>query len=335
MNSKRILGLCLALFVSAPAFAFKPFVIKDIRVEGLQRTEAGTVFSYLPVKVGDVFDDSQASNAIRDLFNTGFFRDVRIETDQDVLVIVVDERPAIAKIDFVGVKEFEVDVLRKSLRDVDLAESRTFDRAILDRAELEIKRQYLARGKYGATVTTTVTPLERNRVSIAFNVDEGDVARIKKIRVVGSSAFKESKLVDLFDLTTSGWFTWYTKRDQYSRQKLAADLERLRSHYLDRGYLDFNIESTQVSITPDKKDIYITISITEGERYTVTAVRYAGNNLILPEAEYLKLTTIHPGEIFSRERLTETTKAISDRLGNEGYAFANINAAPEIDAQKR
>ena len=333
MTYKRLAGLIAALFVSLPVLAFQPFVVKDIRVEGLQRTEAGTVFNYLPVKVGDMFDEARASEAIRALFNTGFFRDVRIETDRDVLVVIVDERPAIAKIDFVGVKDLDVDALRKGLREVDLAESRTFDRALVDRAEQEIKRQYLARGKYGATITTTVTPLERNRVGITFNVDEGDVARIQQIKIIGAKTFKEGALLDLFELSTPGWFTWYTKRDRYSRQKLAADLERLRSHYLDRGYLDFNIESTQVSITPDKKSIYITISLSEGERYTVTGVHYAGN-LTLPEEEYLKLTTIRPGEIFSRERLTETTKAIADRLGNEGYAFANVNAAPEVNEQK-
>ena len=333
MIHKRLAGLIVALFISLPALAFQPFVVKDIRVEGLQRTEAGTVFNYLPVKVGDVFDETQASTAIRALFDTGFFRDVRIEVEHDVLVVVVDERPAIARIDFVGVKDLDVEALRKGLRDVDLAESRTFDRALLDRAEQEIKRQYLARGKFAATVTTTVTPLERNRVGITFNVDEGDVARIRQIKILGSKAFKEGALLDLFELSTPGWFTWYTKRDRYSRQKLAADLERLRSHYLDRGYLDFDIEATQVSITPDKRDIFITINLREGERYTVTSVRYAGN-LVLPEEEYLKLTTIRPGQIFSRERLTETTKAISDRLGNEGYAFANVNAAPEVNEQK-
>ncbi|MDR2925420.1 MAG: outer membrane protein assembly factor BamA [Azoarcus sp.] len=333
MIYKRLVGLIAALLVSMPALAFQPFVVKDIRVEGLQRTEAGTVFNYLPVKVGDMFDEAQAAEAIRALFDTGFFRDVRIETENDVLVVVVDERPSIARIDFVGVKDIDVEALRKGLKDVDLAESRTFDRALLDRAELEIKRQYLARGKFGATITTTVTPLERNRVGIAFNVDEGDVARIRQIKIVGAKDFKEGKLLDLFELSTPGWFTWYTKRDQYSRQKLAADLERLRSHYLDRGYLNFNIESTQVSVTPDKKSIYITVSLLEGERYTVTDVRYAGN-LILPEEEYLKLTTIRPGETFSRERLTQTTKAITDRLGNEGYAFANVNAAPEMNEQK-
>jgi outer membrane protein insertion porin family len=333
MNRTRLAGLIVALFVSVPALAFEPFVVKDIRVEGLQRTEAGTVFNYLPVRVGDTFTETQASEAIKALFATGFFRDVRIETDDGVLVVVIDERPAIAQIDFVGTKEFDKDALKKGLREIGLAESRIFDRALLDRAEQELKRQYLSRGKYAATITTTVTPLERNRVGITFNVEEGDVAKIAKIRIIGNKAFDADTLTDIFQLSTPGWLTWYTKNDQYSRQKLSADLEQLRSFYLDRGYLDFDIDATQVAITPDKKDIYITINITEGERYTVTGVRYSGD-LVLPEEEYLKLTTIHPGEIFSRERLTETTKAISDRLGNEGYAFANVNAAPEIDSLK-
>ncbi|WP_332675334.1 outer membrane protein assembly factor BamA [Aromatoleum sp.] len=334
MKHKLLPGLLLALFAAAPVFAFEPFVVKDIRVEGIQRTEAGTVFNYLPVRVGETFTEAQAADAIRGLFATGFFRDVRIETEGDVLVVVVQERPAIAQIDFVGVKEFDQEALKKGLREVGLAESRIFDRALLERAEQELKRQYLSRGKYAAVIETTVTPLERNRVGINFKVDEGDVAKIRQINIIGNKTFKESELLDLFQLTTPGWLTWYTKNDQYSRQKLSADLENLRSFYLNRGYLDFNIDSTQVSITPDKKDIYISLSITEGERYTVSAVRFAGD-LVLPEEEYRKLAAIKPGEIFSREKLTETTKAVSDRLGNEGYAFANVNAAPELDKEKR
>ncbi|BAL24692.1 outer membrane protein assembly factor BamA [Azoarcus sp. KH32C] len=334
MKQKLLSGLVMALFAAAPAFAFEPFKVKDIRVEGLQRTEAGTVFNYLPIRVGETFTETQAADAIRGLFATGFFKDVRIEVENDVLVVIVDERPAIAQIDFVGVKEFDKDALKKGLKEVGLAESRIFDRALLDRAEQELKRQYLSRGKYAAVIETTVTPLERNRVGINFKVDEGEVAKIRQISIVGNKTFKEKELLDLFQLTTPGWLTWYTKNDQYSRQKLSADLENLRSYYLNRGYLDFNIDSTQVSITPDKKDIYITLSITEGERYTVSAVRFAGD-LVLPEEEYRKLVTIRPGEIFSRERLTETTKAVADRLGNEGYAFANVNASPEVDKDKR
>ncbi|MSQ69715.1 MAG: outer membrane protein assembly factor BamA [Betaproteobacteria bacterium] len=323
----------LILFARSAA-AFDPFVVRDIRVEGIQRIEAGTVFSYLPVKVGETMSDEKASAAIRALFGTGFFRDVRIEVERDVLIVVVEERPAIASIDFVGMKEFEKDPVKKALRETGLQEGRIFDRALLDRGEQEIKRQYLSRGKYGVQITTTVTPLERNRVAINFNVEEGEVARIKSINVVGNQAFREKDLLDLFVLRTPGWLTWYTKNDQYSRQKLQGDIESLRSYYQNRGYLDFSIESTQVSITPDRQDIYITINISEGEKYTVTDVKLDGE-LIVPEEELRRLVTLKPGEVFSREKLTESTKKITDRLGNDGYAFANANAVPELDKDKR
>lgn len=333
MKLKFLTGLVTALFVVVPSHAFEPFVVKDIRVEGIQRTEAGTVFSYLPVRVGETFTEPKAADAIRGLFATGFFSDVRIEVEDDVIVVLVDERPAIADITFDGVKEFDKDALKAGLRDVGLSEAQIFDRSLLERAEQELKRQYLSRGKYAAQITTTVTPLERNRVGLNFTVEEGAVAKIREIKIVGNQAFKVDELLELFQLTTPGWLTWYTKNDQYSRQKLSADMENLRSFYLDRGYIDFNIDSTQVSITPDKQDIFITLNITEGEMYTVSAVRFAGD-LILPEEEYLKLVKIVPGDVFSRNNLTETTKAVADRLGNEGYAFANVNAAPELDKEK-
>jgi outer membrane protein insertion porin family len=333
MKKKLISGLLCALF-SSVAVAFQPFVVKDIRIEGIQRTEAGTVFSYLPVKVGDTMSDAKAADAIKALFATGFFKDVRIEVEGDVLVVIVEERPAIAQIDFVGVKEFDKDALKKGLKDVGLAESRIFDRALLEKSEQELKRQYLSRGRYAITVTTTVTPLERNRVGINFTVDEGDVAKIRQINIVGNQAFGEKDLLKNFVLTTPGWLTWYTKNDQYSRQKLSADLETLRSYYLDRGYIDFNVDSTQVSITPDKRDIYITISVTEGDKFSISDVKLAGD-LIVPQEDLKKLIQVHPGDVFSREKLTESTKAIADRLGNEGYAFANVNAQPEVDKEKR
>lgn len=333
MNKNLLAGVVAALFASA-AQAFDPFVVKDIRVEGIQRTEAGTVFSYLPVRVGDTLNDERAAQAIKALFATGFFKDVRIEVDGDVMVLVLEERPAISQIDFVGLKEFDKDQLKKGLKDVGLAESRIFDRALLDKAEQELKRQYLSRGKYAVEIKTTVTPLERNRVAINFTIDEGDAAKIKQINIVGNQAFKEKELLELFQLQTPGWLTWYTKNDQYSKQKLSADLESLKSYYQNRGYLEFNVESTQVSISPDKKDIYITISVNEGERFIVSSVKLAGD-LIAPEAELRKLVTIKPGEIFSREKLNETQKAVSDRLGREGYAFANVNSAPEVDKEKR
>lgn len=326
-------ALVVAL-VATSARAFEPFVVRDIRIEGIQRIEAGTIFSYLPVKVGERMTDEKAAQAIRALFGTGFFRDVRLDVQGNVLVVTVDERPAIASIEFSGMKEFDKDAVKKSLREVGFQEGRIFDRAMLDQAEQELKRQYLGRGKYGVQVTTTATPLDRNRVAVTFGIDEGEVAKIKKINIVGNKAFKESELLDQFVLTTPGLMTWYTKNDQYSRQKLQADLESLRSYYLNRGYLDFTIESTQVSITPDKRDIYITVNVTEGEIYTVTDVKLGGETL-LPEAELRKLVTVKPGEPFSREKLNESTKAVTDRLGNEGYAFANANAVPAIDKDKR
>jgi len=328
----RLVALLFAL-AAIPAKAIEPFVIKDIRVEGIQRTEAGTVFSYLPVKVGDTMTDEKASQAIRALFATGFFRDVTLEVDNGVLIVVVQERPSVAQIDFAGMREFNKDQVLKGLRQVGLAEGRIFDRGLLERAEQELKRQYLSRGMYAVNINTTVTPLERNRVAINFNVEEGDIAKIRQISVIGANVFREKDLVDLFVLRTPGWLTWFSKQDQYSRQKLAADLETLRSYYLDRGYLEFSIDSTQVSITPDKKDIYITISITEGPKYTVSDVKVAGEKL-LPEEEVRKLIKVKPGDTFSRAALTESTKAVSDRLGNEGYAFANVNAIPERSKEK-
>uniref|UniRef100_UPI002DD649AC outer membrane protein assembly factor BamA n=1 Tax=Dokdonella sp. TaxID=2291710 RepID=UPI002DD649AC len=334
MKSKLLPGVIAALFAASPVLAFEPFVVKDIRVEGIQRTEAGTVFSYLPVKVGERFSEDKASQAIKSLFATGFFKDVRIEVESDVIIVLVDERPAISQVDFVGIKEFDKEALKKGLKEVGLAESRIFDRAVLERAEQELKRQYLSKGLYGVQITTTVTPLERNRVGVNFNVVEGDAAKIRQISILGNKVFKEKELIELFSLTTPGLMTWYSKSDQYSKQKLSADIEALRSFYLNRGYLDFSIDSTQVSITPDKKDIYITLSITEGEKYTVSDVKLAGN-MVLPEADLQKLVKLKAGETFVRDDVTATTKAISDRLGNEGYAFANVNAAPEVDKVKR
>ncbi len=333
MNRSLLSALVASLF-AVPAWAFEPFAIKDIRVEGIQRTEAGTVFSYLPVKVGDTLTEEKSAQSIKALFATGFFKDVRIEVENDVMVVVIQERPAIARIDFVGMKEFEKDAIIKALKDTGIGEGRIFDRALLDKAEQELKRQYLSRGKYAANITTTVTPLERNRVGINFNIDEGEAAKIRQINIVGNNAFAEKTLLSLFELTTPGWLTWYTKNDQYSRQKLAADLEKLKSFYMNQGFLEFAVESTQVSISPDKQDVFITLNINEGERYQVSSVKLAGD-FSVPEEELKKLVTIRPGDIFSREQLNDSTKAIGERLGKEGYAFANVNAVPEVDKDKR
>jgi outer membrane protein insertion porin family len=330
---RHLVAALLCLWASA-AHAFDPFVVRDIRVEGIQRIEAGTVFSYLPVKVGETITDEKAAAAIKALFATGFFKDVRLEVQRDVLIVIVEERPAVSQIDFIGNKEFDKDALKKGLREIGLAEGRSLDKALLDQAEQEIKRQYLARGRYGASVVSTVTPLERNRVGVSFSINEGDVTKIREINIIGNRAFREKDLLQLFVLQTQGWMTWYTKNDQYSKQKLSGDLETLRSHYLNNGYLEFNIESTQVSITPDKKDIYLTINITEGDKFTVSDVSLGGE-MLLPEAELRRMILLKPGETFSREKLAESTKKITDRLGNEGYAFANANAVPELDKAAR
>nr|WP_223246717.1 outer membrane protein assembly factor BamA [Sulfuriferula thiophila] len=315
------------------AHAIDSFVVKDIRVEGIQRTEAGTVFSYLPVKVGDTLDADKSAAAIKALYATGFFKDVRLEAQNGVLIVVVEERPAIAKIDIIGSKEFTAEQIKDGLKQSGLAEGRIFDKAMLDRASQEIKRLYFSRGKYAVQIDTTITPLERNRVSITFNVKDGDVAKIRDVNIVGNKAFSEKQLRGLFQLRTPGWFTWYSKNDQYSKQKLSADLETLKSFYLNQGYLEFNIDSTQVSITPDKHDIYLTVNLTEGDKYTVTDVKLAGE-MMVPAAELQKLITLKAGDTFSREKITESAKKIGDRLGNDGYAFANVNAVPEIDKDK-
>ncbi|HEX4985143.1 MAG TPA: outer membrane protein assembly factor BamA [Burkholderiales bacterium] len=330
---KRLLFLVLSSLFSPASQAFEPFQVKDIRVEGIQRTEAGTVFSYLPIKIGDTVTEERATAAIRALYATGFFKDVKLEADGNVLVVLIEERPAIAQVEISGSKEFDSKQLKEGLKQVGLAESRIFDRALLERAERELKSQYISRGKYGVQITTTVTPLERNRVALNFDIAEGDVAKIRGINIVGNRVFKDKALLSEFVLRTPGLLTWYSKDDQYSKPKLQADLENLRSFYLNQGYLEFTIDSTQVTITPDKKNIYITVNLTEGKKYRVKEVKLAGD-LIVPEAELMKLIRLKPGEVFSRERLTESTKLIQDRLGTEGYAFASINPVPDIDRVK-
>jgi len=325
------LVLCLGFFVQS-AVAFDPFEIGDIRVEGIQRTDAGTVFNYLPIKVGDTVDETRASEAIKALFSTGFFNDVRLQRSGNVLVIIVQERPAIAQVDVSGSKEFPADQLKEGLQQIGLKESRIFDRALLNIAEQELKNQYIARGKYGVKIVTTVTPLERNRVAISFTIFEGKVAKIRQFNFVGNRLFDDKTLKREFSLTTPGLMTWYTDSDQYSKPKLQADLEALRSFYLDRGYIEFSIDSTQVSISPDKENIYITVNMTEGEKFTVKSILFAGD-LIVPEEELKALNQVEVGAVFSREKLTETTKLISDRLGDEGYAFAAVNAVPELDRE--
>lgn len=325
-----IAGFCSA----AVAQAAEPFVVQDIRVDGLQRISAGTVFSYLPIKVGDTVDERQIADAIRALFKTGFFKDVRLQREGGVLVVVVDERPAISSIKIEGNQDIKSEDLTKALKNIGLAEGRVFNRQILDKVEQELRRQYYSRGKYALKIDSEVTPLSRNRVAVTVKISEGRAAKIRQINIVGNSAFKDKDLLDVFELSTPNLLSFYTKNDQYSKQKLSADLERLRSYYMDRGYIKFEIESTQVSITPNKKDIYVTINVKEGDVYTLDEVRLEGNLLVSPD-QLLPLVAVGPGEVFSRKAATETSKAISDRLGDDGYIFANVNMVPEIDDAKK
>ncbi len=325
------LSVIAASILSAlPAWAVEPFQLRDIRVEGLQRVEPGTVFASLPFRIGDQFNDDKGSTAIRSLFALGLFTDVRLQINGDVLIVIVEERPTVADVSFSGIKEFDAEVLRKALRDVGLADGRPYDKALADRAEQELKRQYINRSMYAAQVVTTVTPAERNRVNLNFSVVEGEVAKIKDIRIVGNQAFSESTLRDLFDLDTGGWLSWYTKSDRYSRAKLNADLETLRSYYLTRGYLEFRIDSTQVAISPDKQDMSITVNITEGQRYVVSKVELQGD-FLGKDAEFKSLVTLKAGEAYNVEDVNTTVKAFTDYYGAFGYAFAQVEAVPEID----
>ena len=317
-------------FAAQAAWAVDPFTVSDIRIEGLQRVEPGTVFASLPVRVGDTYNDEKGSGAINALFALGLFKDVRLETNGNVLVVVVEERPTVAEVEFVGTKEFDKDTLKKAMRDVGLVEGRPFDKALADRAEQELKRQYINKSLYGAEIVTTVTPIERNRVNLTFSVTEGDAAKIKEINIVGNKAFSASTLKGQFDLDTGGWLSWYTKSDRYARNKLNADLEALRAYYLSRGYLEFRIDSTQVAISPDKEDISVTINVTEGERFVVSNVKLEGNYLDKDD-EFKSLVTIKPGEAFNADAVAQTTKAFTDYFGNFGYAFARVESRPEID----
>ncbi len=326
----KVTLFCLLALPMAAVLAADSFTIEDIRIEGLQRVSPGTVFNYLPVKVGDEFDQRLSAESIKALFKTGFFKDVRLEQDGDTLVVIVEERPSIASVEIDGNKDISSDDLKKALKGIGLTEGKVFDRAVLDKVEQELRRQYYARGKYGVQVTSTVTEQPRNRVAININISEGKVATIKQINVVGNNAYSDEQLLDEFELSTGNLLSFYTKDDQYSKQKLSADLERLRSYYLDRGYINSQIESTQVAMTPDKKEMYLTVNLKEGDVYKVSEVKVTGK-LIIRGEEITPLVRIGPGDTFSRKLATETQKAISDRLGDEGYIFANVNMVPEIN----
>lgn len=317
----------LSMYQPAAAAVFQ---VSDIRVEGLQRIAPGTVFNYLPVQVGDTVGEDVTGGIIRALYKTGFFDDVRVERDGSVLVLWVRERPAIAEIKITGNKDIETEALSNALADIGLKEGRVFNRSVLDRIEQELERQYFARGKYGVLIQSTVSPLERNRVAVNIEVIEGLTARIKQINLIGNQAFTTKELGKQFKLGPTGWNSFYSKNEQYSKQKLAGDLETLRSFYLDRGYIKFDIKSTQVSISADRKEIYITVAIEEGAPFTISDIKLAGEPSV-PAAQLFPLIQLKRGDFFSRKATTESAERISNLLGDEGYAFANVNTVPEID----
>lgn len=331
--ARRVLpALVAALLAPAMSWAFTPFVVQDIQVKGIERVDPGTIFTYLPVKVGQTFTDAQASEAIQKLYATGFFNDVKIDSINNVLVVTVAERPTIASINFNGMREFDAKALTKSLNQIGFGQGRVFDQAMLERATFELKQQYLSKGKYGVEISPVITPLPRNRVGVSFDIFEGELAKITKITFIGNKAFSAGTLEDQMELTTSGIMTWYTGTDKYSREKLEGDVERIRSYYLDRGYLEFSAEPPQVSISPDRREIYLTMTVHEGEPYTLSDVQLAGDLLDLQD-KLEPLVGVKAGETFSAEKTNGTAKAITDYLGSLGYAFANANPSPDLDRE--
>ena len=308
------------------------FVINDIRLDGLQRISAGTVFNALPVAIGDDVDNPELADAARALFKTGYFQDIQMGRDGNVLVVTVVERPSISEIKIEGNKAIKTEDLKKGLKQAGLADGEIFQQATLEAIRMELERQYVAQGRYGASIKANVEPQPRNRVAITIDIKEGKVSTIKHVNIVGNKVFNSEELLELFELKPSGWLSFYSNDDKYSREKLSGDLERLRSWYLDRGYINFNINSTQVSITPDKESVYITVNVDEGQKYSVKDVKLAGD-LVVPEEQVKALLLVKDGQTFSRKRITTTEDLITRRLGSEGYAFANVTGIPQTNEE--
>ncbi|KAF1717225.1 outer membrane protein assembly factor BamA [Pseudoxanthomonas wuyuanensis] len=322
-------GACIA-----PASAADTFAVQDIRIDGLQRISAGTVLTYLPIERGDTVTPTATGEAIRALYKTGFFEDVKFDRQGDILVVTVTERPAINKLTLTGNKDIKTEDLLKGLKDIGLAEGDTFDRLSLDRVTQELVRQYNNRGKYNVEITPTVSQLDRNRVDVAIAVKEGKAAKIRHVNVVGTEKFANEDILDGWESKESNWLSWYRRDDQYSKEKLSGDIERLNSYYLDRGYVDFSIDSTQVAISPDKRDMFITAGVTEGEQYTISEVKVSGDT-VLPKEDIEKLVIVKPEQTFSRVLLELTADTITATLGNIGHAFAQVNPIPTVDREKR
>ena len=328
---RSLLAVAVGLAITAtgikPALADE-FTVADIEVEGLQRVSAGSVFSAFPVNIGERMDETRLAGAIKDLFRTGLFTDIQASRDEGVLILSVRERPSISSIEIEGNKNIETEMLMDALAGAGLEEGQVFRRATLEKLELEILRSYIAQGRYNARVKATAEELPRNRVAIRLDINEGSVAAIQHINIVGNEDLSDEELIGLFELRTSSWWNSLTNKDKYARERLSGDLESLRSFYLDRGYLDFNVESSQVSISPDKQEVFIAISVNEGPQYTISDIRFRGE-LIVGEEELRKFIPVKEGDVFSRAQMTAISEALSFRLGREGYAFANVNAVPE------
>ncbi len=332
---RRIAALILLAALYVPkAAAFDPFVVSDIRLEGLTRVPAGTVFASFPIEKGDRIDRLRAADAVRSLFKTGFFNDIQLSKQGNILVVTVVERPAIAKLDLVGNKDIKTEDLTKGLREIGLAEGETFDRLQLDRIVQELTRQYNNRGKYSVSIKPDVKELDRNRVAITIAIKEGKPAKIRHVNIVGNSQFPDEDILEDFESSETGWLSWYSKDDQYSREKLSGDMEKLASYYQDRGYVDFAVESTQVSISPDRRNLFLTANVREGEVYTLSDIKLTGE-LILSEDVMRRLIYAKPGEIYSRRKFENSADAMTRVLANVGYAFAEVTPIPQIDKDKR
>ncbi|QEJ67729.1 outer membrane protein assembly factor BamA [Xanthomonas oryzae pv. oryzae] len=336
LPTRRLLALALAAGLSLPAVALaaEPFVASDIRVDGLQRIASGTVFTYLPVNRGDTVDDAKVADAIRALYRTGFFEDVQLDRQGNILVITVKERPAINKLTVTGNKDIKSEELLKGLGDIGLTEGGTFDRLSLDRVTQELTRQYNNRGKYNVEITPTVSPLDRNRVDVAIAIKEGKAAKIRHVNLIGTEKFANEDILDNWESKEHNWASWYRRDDQYSKEKMSGDLEKLNSWYLDRGYVDFSIDSTQVSISPDKRDMFISAGVTEGEQYKISEIKVTGDT-VLPQADIERLVIPKAGDIFSRALLEHTSDTITNTLSNVGYAFAKVNPIPTPNREDR
>lgn len=328
-----LLPLVFAAAVSPKIYA-ESFTVSDIRINGLQRVSAGSVFTVLPIKINDEVNEESLAEASRALFKSGYFQDIQLSRSGNVLIITVVERPTISSIDITGNKAIKTEDLLKGLRQAGLADGEIFQRVTLERVRNELLRQYVAQGRYSANIETEVVPEPRNRVRLKIKIDEGVVASIANINIVGDTVFPEDKLTNLFELKTKKWYRFFSSSDKYSREKLAGDLERLRSYYMDRGYVNMDISSTQVSITPDKKSVYITVNIDEGEKYHISTIKLAGD-LKLQEESLRDLLLVQSGQVFSRKLMITSSELISRRLGNEGYAFADVRGIPEINAENK